>query len=383
MRKLLFFINVDWYYRLHWQERILSSMTDGYEVHVCMASESNVGAESGLADEFEGRPIRHHSIAMHRTSAGAASNLRALTGLRRILREIEPDLVHTVTIKPNLLGGVLTRRARTPILMTLPGLGSVFSDATPRNRILRRSILATYRWIAGNPHARFVFENAADRELFRRERVLSPGAGTLSPGSGVDLERFRPTDDPPPVEPLTVLFAARLLRQKGLEDLVAAARLRRERGQAIRLLVAGIQDPSAPDPIPLSQIESWHADGDIEWLGRSDDMAGLLAKVHLVALPTKYGEGIPRILIEAAACGVPALTTDLGGCGEFVVDGTTGRTVAPSDVEQLAAALADLGDSQARSRMGRAARTRVEESYSRARVIEVFRGLYEELAPPD
>ena len=380
MRKLFFFINVDWYYELHWQERILSAMTDGFEVHVCMATEPGADQKADRPSLFEGREVVYHDIPMHRTSAGITSNLKAFLAVRRLLREIEPDLIHTVTIKPNLLGGILARWSRRPILLTLPGLGTVFSETSTKNRLLKALILALYRWIAGNPRAALVFENEADRTLFRSEGVLPPGGGYLSPGSGVDTERFRPSARSAPTPPLTVLFAARLLNQKGLDDLVAAAERRRAAGQEIRLLVAGIQDPSAPDAIDMRVIEEWHAAGRIEWLGRVGEMESLFRQAHVVALPTKYGEGIPRILIEAAACGLPVLTTDVGGCREFVLNGTTGRTVAPGDIGALAAALKEMQDDSLREAMGRAARARVEASYSRSHVIDTFRGIYSDLS---
>ncbi len=379
MRKLFFFINVDWYYDLHWQERILSEMTDSFEVHVCMSSEPGSAQEQARPGSYAGRPIVYHDISMHRTSAGILSNLKAFLAIRRLLREIQPDLIHTVTIKPNLLGGALARFSRQPILMTLPGLGTVFSESNVKNRVLRSFILLLYRWIGRNPQAGMVFENEADRALFRSEGVLSPNGGYLSPGSGVDTERFQPADTSPPTPPLTVLFAARLLNQKGLDDLVAAADQRRAAGQPIRILVAGIQDPSAPDAIDMRIIEAWHATGQIEWLGRVDEMEALFRRVHVVSLPTKYGEGIPRILIEAAACGLPVLTTDVGGCGEFVLNGRTGRTVSPGDIGALAKALEEMENEGLRREMGRAARERVVASYSRAHVIDTFRGIYSDL----
>jgi glycosyltransferase involved in cell wall biosynthesis len=378
VKKLLFIINVDWYYRLHWEERILSEMTDGFEVHLCMAQDAEQPADNDQRPtSFGERRITYHDIPMHRTSTGLATNFRSFQALRRIVAEVDPDLIHTVTIKPNILGGFLALRGCRPIVLTLPGLGTVFSAPSFKNRIIRSIILGLYRWISRNPNSHFVFENEDDRRLFENTGVLSAEQGEVSPGAGVDIEKYRVAQRLCPLQPLVVLFAARLLHQKGLDDLIDAVKALRQEERDVDLLVAGIEDPAAPDAILPEVIQRWHEAGDIHWLGRVDDMIGLLDRVHLIALPTKYGEGIPRILIEAAACGLPVVTTDVPGCRDFVVDGITGRLVIPGDVPGLAGALRELADEELRTRWGTAARRRVEENYSRAHVIRTFQRIYE------
>ncbi len=196
-------------------------------------------------------------------------------------------------------------------------------------------------------------------------------------GSGVDPERFVPQPEPPP--PVTILLAARMLWDKGVGELVEAARLLRDRRLSVRVLLAGAPDPANPAAIPESQLRTWQAEGVVEWLGQRGDMPALIAACHIVCLPS-YREGLPLSLIEAAACGRPIVTTDMPGCREVVQRGTNGLLVPPRDPIALAEALRRLiENAELRATLGAAGRERVLERFTVQRVIEQTFAVYEEL----
>ena len=371
MLKLLFAINVDWYYELHWQARIKSDMTAGFEVEICLASTEG-------ATEYPGYKTR--IIGLSRSSIGLYNNIKSLYAARAVLRESRPDIIHSVTIKPNLFFGLLARIYSLPILVTIPGLGTVFSSAGLKYSVLKAVIGFMYRVIGKNSKSWFVFENHEDRQRFLDDKVCTEANSVVVPGSGVNIEQFSYVPEAEDREgEIVILFAARLLRGKGLDDLVQAVRQLNGHNRRFRLDVAGIIDSDTREAIPLAEIERLHSEGEINWLGQVQDMPALLAAVHVVALPTRYGEGLPRILLEAAACGRPVVTTDMPGCREFVRDGVNGRLVTPGSVEQLSAALASLQDREERVRLGLAGRHLVEQEYTQDKVVEQYRSIYNRL----
>lgn len=371
MLKLLFAINVDWYFELHWQARIKSDMTDGFEVEICLASTEG-------AIEYPGYKTR--IIGLSRSSIGLYNNFKSLFSAREVLKESRPDIIHSVTIKPNLFFGLLARLYSLPILITIPGLGTVFSSTGLKYRVLRTVIGFMYRIIGKNSKSYFAFENREDRQRFLDNKVCSGANSCVVPGSGVNIKQFSYVPEAEDREgEIIILFAARLLRGKGLDDLVQAVRLLNRHNRRFRLDVAGIIDDDTREAIPLAEIERLHGKGEINWLGQVQDMPALLAAVHVVALPTRYGEGLPRILLEAAACGRPVVTTDMPGCREFVKDGVNGRLVTPGSVEQLSAALASLQSREERVRLGLAGRQLVEQEYTQDKVVGQYRSIYNQL----
>jgi glycosyltransferase involved in cell wall biosynthesis len=197
------------------------------------------------------------------------------------------------------------------------------------------------------------------------------------PGAGVDLNLFRPQPEPAGIP--MALFPARLLWDKGAGEFVAAARILRKRNIALRFVLAGEPDSANPSSVSHEQLRAWVLEGVIEHSGWIQDMPGLLAASHLVCLPSYYGEGIPKSLIEAAAAGRPIVTTDMPGCREVVSDGRNGYLVPPRDAEALANALERLStNAEMRRRMGSEGRRRAEESFGLEAVIQQTLGLYEE-----
>lgn len=371
-KNLLFVANVDWYFDLHWKERVFSEMTSDFELAISYTQTKE--KDSKL-------PVKLLPLNIRRSSINLFSNLTSLVQSAAILHQNHFDLIHTVTVKPNLYFGFLARIRHIPIVLTIPGLGTIFSSNGYKFKLLRKIILFLYRFVGKNGKAYFVFENKHDRNLFLKENICLITNSTVVSGAGIDLEKFRYTV-PPSLgsKPVQLLFAARLLKGKGLDELIKATGLINASEKRIDLNVAGIVDNDSQEAIPLSQVKNWHNKGKINYLGQVTDMPELLSRSHIVALPTTYGEGLPRILLEASACGRPVITTNTPGCNDFVEDGVNGILVNPGCTNELVEAIEKLMDQKKRIIMGRVGRDKVEKEYSTKQVIKQFKDIYQKLS---
>jgi len=232
----------------------------------------------------------------------------------------------------------------------------------------------------GGTKSRVILQNSDDERFFSDSGLVKQSNIRLILSSGVDVDRFSRGGDRQAGERFTVLLAARLLWDKGIAEYVEASRLLRDQGRSIRFLLAGTPDPGNPASVTIGDLQQWVDSGLIEWLSHVDNMPELLANTHAAVLPTTYGEGVPRSLTEAAACGIPIITTDTPGCREVVSDGEQGLLIPPRDAAALARAIALLEDDQELAqRMGKAARVRACEKFDERVVIEQTLAVYEEL----
>jgi glycosyltransferase involved in cell wall biosynthesis len=257
------------------------------------------------------------------------------------------------------------------------GLGYLFVSKDWRARVLRLLVRPFYRWALSRRGTRPVFLNSEDRDRFAALGLTASSGAAVVPGAGVDPERFSPRPEPggPPV----ALFAARMLWDKGVGDLVQAARILKERRAEGRVLLAGSPDPGNPASIPEGQLEAWQREGVVEWLGRREDMPDLLARAHVVVLPS-YGEGFPRGLLEGAAAGRALIGADTPGCREIVIDGITGTLVPPGEPEALADEIEALWrNPEMRRKMGEQGRELVLARFTEDKVNKMILGIYDEL----
>jgi glycosyltransferase involved in cell wall biosynthesis len=239
------------------------------------------------------------------------------------------------------------------------------------------------RYALGGEGARLILQNPDDIAMFAQARLVKPEVVRLIPGSGVDCSRFTPAarDAREPAARFRVVLPARLLWDKGLAEYVEAARLLRDRGEAIDFLLAGEPDPGNPAAVPEAAIRGWVDEGLVQWLGQVKDMPGLFRSVDAVVLPS-YREGLPKGLIEAAACALPLVTTDVPGCREVVTDGEDGLLVPVRNAPALADAIARLrADPALCQRLGAAARRKALSQFDERSVVERTLGVYRELIP--
>jgi glycosyltransferase involved in cell wall biosynthesis len=310
--------------------------------------------------------------------------LRAILEIARVYRAERPDLVHHVALKPVLFGGLALRlafplrRDRPHRVDAVMGLGSGFSGSGLLARLRRPALRLMLGFLGRDRDGRVIVQNPEDGEALAgfglaRERIA------LIRGSGVDLARFQPLPEPEG-DGVTVALVGRMLRDKGVLDAAAAVRRLREEGLSISLLLAGPPDPDNQGSLDAAELQALASEPGIEWLGPVEDVRRVWRRAAIAVLPTTYGEGLPKALIEAAACARPVVATDVAGCREIVRPGETGLLVPPHDVEALAAALAALArDPVRRRRLGEAGRALVERSFAEGIVVRETLALYEVL----
>ena len=338
-----------------------------------------VATPSGrLAEVIQQHGFEWHEVVVRRKT-NVVREAWAVPDLYRLYRKVRPDIVHHIAIKAVLYGTFAARLARVPaVVNAVTGLGYAGDERRARS-LLARALRFSFDQLLKHPRMRVIFQNVEDRDTFLQRGWIDPENAILIRGSGVDTNVYTPAQQRPDGPPLIIL-ASRLLRSKGVAEFVEAARRIRARGIDARFAIVGEPDPDNPETITTADLESWRREGAVEVWGRRADMPGVLREASLFVLPTFYREGVPKALIEAAAAGLPAVTTDTAGCRDIVVDNVTGLLVPPRDVDALTHAIAELLEDPARREaMGRAARERVVNEFSLDHVIAQTMAVYESL----
>ena len=373
--RLLYVVNEAYFFLTHRLGLAEAAQASGYEVEVA-APADHVWAPAGFSTgEIEKRGFRCHAIPLSRRGRNPFADLRTLGALARLYRTRRPELVHHLTIKPVLYGGIAARLTGVPaVVSSVTGLGRAFTAKGAGAAAVRRGVLFLYRRATAHPNLRVIVQTAADGSALVEEGAVRADRIVHIPGSGVDLAEFVPQPEPDGTP--VVVLAARLLWEKGVGEFVEAAALLRRRGAAARFALVGDTRPGVEGAVAPERIEAWVREGTVEWWGRRDDMPDVLAACQVFCLPSRYGEGVPKVLLEAAACGRPLVATDIPGCRAVVRGGENGLLVPPGDAGALADALQTLlADPAARRRMGERSRTIAAEFDVRT-VIDRTLGVY-------
>lgn len=375
--KILLFANTDWY--LYNFRRSLANALRDAEHEVILLSPPGPYGERLREMGFRWIPA-----PMQRRSLNPFRELALLLWLRRVIRAEKVELVHGFTIKCAVYGSLAARLAAVPARVNaVAGMGYVFTSTDVKARVLRPVVSALLRLALGGQRARLILQNPDDVALFQQSGLVDPERVRLIPGSGVDCHRFVPVERAcaPAEKRFRVVLPARLLWDKGLAEFVDAARQLLGEGRAIEFLLAGEPDPGNPAAASEETIRAWMNEGLVTWLGHVDDMPRLYQSVDAVVLPS-YREGLPKGLIEAAACGLPLVTTDVPGCREVVTNELDGLLVPAKDAVALARAVARLQDDTAlRERLGNAARAKALREFDERSVITRTLNVYRELLP--
>lgn len=365
MPKLLFVVTEDWYFVSHRLELAVAAQSAGFDVAV-------VTRFGKHRQTIEDAGLRAIPFEMNRRGLNPLTLLREALALARIYRRERPDVVHHVALRPVVVGGLAARLAgirRTVSAVT--GMGFLFTSGGGRLPWMRHAVQRVLPWLLSRGLT--IVQNDDDgRHLVAcglpRERLR------LIPGAGVDTARFAPGAASGSIEAPVVMMASRLLWDKGVGEFVEAAR--RLRNSGARFALVGAPDTGNPASISKADLEQWLDEGVLEWWGHSEDMANTLSRADLVCLPS-YREGLPKVLLEAMACGKACIATDAPGCREAVRHEGNGLLVPVKDAAALAAAIARLlDDPEARRRMGARGRERAVEEFSQERVIEATLAVY-------
>jgi glycosyltransferase involved in cell wall biosynthesis len=354
--KVLLVANTDWYL-FNFRLPLAKFLRDkGFDV--VFVSPDGEYRESIIENGFQ-----HIQWQLNRRSTSIFSEVKALIGLLRIYKREKPVLVHHFTIKPVLYGSIVSRLMSIKATVnSITGLGYIFLSKDWKGKLLRLLVFPIYKFSLSHSNNFIIFENPYDRDVFIKHKFVKIERSLIIQGVGVDEVYYEYSPDPNLEVPLVVL-PARMLYDKGINTLVDAAKILKEK-VSVKIALVGDVDPGNPSSIDVSTINNWESEGLVEWWGFQSDMRQVYQNCNIVTLPS-FGEGLPTVLIEAAACGRSIVATDVAGCRDVVKDGVNGLLVPPNNPVALADAILDLiNDPAKRELMGKEGRIIVEGKFT-------------------
>lgn len=360
MKKIVFLATEDWFVRSHFLPLLRRARAEGYDVVVAAR---DTGA---LADELG---VRLAPLPIARGSLRPTALWREVRAVRALLRAERPDLIHIIALRAILLA-LFAGAHGAGRVFALTGRGFIGVSRKPWARAVGAFLAAGLRGAARNG-AVLLVENPADRAWVEAGTRLPEMHVLQMPGAGVDIDQYAAAPEPSP-PPVVIGSVGRLVRSKGIDVLVAAHQRLRAEGRACELHIAGDADPDNPDDYTLAEIIAWRALPGLVLHGRIYDVPAFWSRAHIACAPSRGGEGLPRVLLEAAACGRPLVASNTPGCSDFIIEGEMGVLAPAENVDALAAALRTLiDDAPLRQRMGAAARARVVAHFTEAHAGDV------------
>jgi len=369
--RLLFLITEDWYFWSHRLDLARAAAQAGFDVSIATRV-----TDHGERVQREG--FRLLPINLFRRSRNPFVELASVLELVRLYSRERPAIVHHVALKPILYGSLAAWISGVPVVVNaFAGLGYAFTDETRRRSLAHLCLRRALKILVRLSKSVVILQNKDDRDLLFEEGVIELQQTRIIPGSGVNTKTFdvrRPSEDVP-----VVMLASRMLWDKGIGEFVEASRRLKQKGVSARCVLVGRCDEHNPAAIEPTQLRHWVEEGVVEWWEHRDEMSSTLASATIVVLPS-YREGLPKVLLEAAACGKPLIATDVPGCREIVTHGVNGLLVAVRDSAALAVAIDTLlRDSSRRAAMGVAGREAVVRAFSVEKIAGQFVDLYREL----
>jgi len=330
--KLLIVVNELWFFYSHRLPLALGALKEGFDVYII------ANGDKDLEKKVSSLGLKFREVPFSRSSINPFKEFRVLISLFRIYRKIAPDITHHVTIKPIIYGGIAARIVKTKsVVNSISGLGHVFISQGFVSKVRKVIVKTLYRNLFKHDNVRAILQNPEEREILSKYNIIGFDRSFLIRGAGVDLETFIPVVEPP--GPVVVTLAARMIWEKGVGVYIDAIKILKNKGIKAKFILAGGVDYDYPGFIKKSVLDNWHESGVVTWVGHHNNVSKLYQESHIVCLPSFYSEGVPKSLIEAAACGRPIVTTDKPGCREIVIDNFNGLLVRPCDAESLAHAL--------------------------------------------
>lgn len=377
-KKLLFLIAEDSTFCTHRINLAKAAIKAGYQVAIATrCSQYQSFIEAAGIQVF---PLKK----FNRSSLNPWQQIQSLRELQKIYKEYQPDISHHVAMKPVIFGSLIARFNHIPkVINALGGLGYIFTNVNEtkwakkiKKFFLRKVVIQLFQWIFSHANTDLILQNPDDIKTLVSSGAIPENKITLIRGAGVDIQAFSAKPPFPQQTPIVISCISRLLWDKGIGELVDAAKIIQDQGIAAKIILYGAPDPANPTSIPLATIQAWHEANIIEWRGHCLDVAKAYADCHIAVLPS-YREGLPKTLLEAASSARPIVSTDVPGCREVVQDQENGLLVPFKDAKALAAALILLcKDDALRQKMGEAGRRRVEQFFCDSLIHQQTLALY-------
>jgi glycosyltransferase involved in cell wall biosynthesis len=373
MKKILFVVNTSVFFISHRLEIAKHAKDKGFEVHVASAYDQN------SVQKIEREGFFYHEINFSRTGGNIFRELSTVMSLYTLFKMIKPDLVHLITIKPYLYGGIVARFVKVDcVVSAVAGLGILFSSKYIKYRLLRVFLYPFYRLAFSHKNQQVIFQNKDDCNILFNWGVVSQEKVVMIRGSGVDLDLY--PYHPEPVGTPVISFAARLLIDKGVKVFIEASRILKSRKVKTRFRLIGDIDSGNSNSVTDKELNKWSDEGLIEVLGFREDIPHLFSDSNIVTLPSFYGEGLPKTLIEAAACGRAVITTDHPGCRDAIEANQTGLLIPIKNAVALADSIEYLIANPAiRNNLGVAGRNLAEREFNIENVVDKHIKIYNDL----
>jgi glycosyltransferase involved in cell wall biosynthesis len=372
VKKILFVINSDWGFLLYRTPLAMAAKNKGIQVWVASPN-------TGDASKIISMGFNYIELPMSRKGVNILNEFFTFLRILNIYFKLKPDLIHQVTIKPIIYGTIASAILNKAFVVNaISGLGFTFSSSSS-SRFLKFLVKNLLMISLKYRKSKIIFQNPDDFNLFVENKLISSNQGVLIKGSGVDCKVFSPLLTDFNTEKIVIL-PSRMIIEKGIYEFVDAARLLHLEFPNVRFVLVGKIDSGNPSSIDYFEIMSWEKEGVIEWWGHQTDMVTVLNKSTMVVLPTFYGEGLPKVLLEAAACSKPIISTNVPGCKEIVRHEVNGLLIPPKDEVALADAIRRLLDNPDFAiELGKNGREIVQNEFSEALVVEKTFEVYEHL----
>ena len=338
-KKILIFANSSWYLYNFWLNNLFIFKSLGYKV-ILMSN------DDGFGSLLKDKGFDFHPLNVSRGVNGIFGDARLIFKLKNIIRDVNPSIVHNLNPKPVLYGSILSltnqllsKKKQIMVINSFPGLGRLYGDDSIMYSFLKFTFENIYRIISKSSQVRSVFQVSADREYFLHKKIITKQASYVIKGSGVDVDKFDVKKKLRNKKQLSVLMASRITAEKGVNIYLAACKKLNIQYDEITFFLAGKTDDSEPDLIPHEElIEACNISG-VNYLGNVSNMSELLGTIDIVVLPTNRREGVPRILVEAAASGASLIATNIGGCADIVHHNINGFIIDQNSEEDLVSAI--------------------------------------------
>lgn len=371
MKNLLLIINEDRFFLSHRTRIATLAREAGWDVTL-------VTKDTGRRKEIEKMGFKYLELPINPTGMNPKDEVKLLNFLKKLFKKHPDSIIHLVGLKNMMWGGVAARLVPTRgVLFAVSGLGTLFGEN--RSKLLSGAIQRMLSFGMHRKNGAVIFQNHDDEKLFIDNKIVGASKKYFIKGSGVHLWKYKSSSEKKG-EPIKIIFTARMLKEKGVEDLILAAGILKKKyeGKIQFLLCGGLS--SNPHALTREDMENLSDGNYIKWLGHCDNVPELLSEADIMCFPSFYREGVPKSLLEASAAGLPIVTTDSVGCRDTVEEGKNGFIVPPHSPSELANALENLIENpNLRKKMGEFSRRKAEREYDVESVARTHLEIYDYL----